>query len=112
VEYAFPAVLQSERTFGTRHHSALMFAVALRAEAEGYATGAAEQRRFVAEVAEDIVRRQPKAVFVDDQPSCVGCPPGFRLSTPFLADVELGRALAAYADRGLDRGFRVFTRTP
>jgi len=109
VGYGHPAVLQTERRFGSRHLSALLYGLARRSEANGYAEGGIEQRRFIGEVAEDIEHVQPAAVFLDDQEPCAACPAPYRLSTAFLADARLRAALSAYLPRGTDSGFVVFT---
>lgn len=111
--YVFPATLQMDRMLVGRQSVGLLV-LARYADAisghDGVQTG-----RALRELADDIRKLEPAAVFLDRRETCYPCPPGYRVAEFLEADPRIHRALESYKleshkNAGEAQEFDVFVR--
>jgi hypothetical protein len=106
--HVFPAILQMDRILVGRQ-SAFMLRMAWHADATS-GSGSVQTGRVLQELADDIRKLQPAAVFLDRREMFFPAPPGFRVAEFLEADPGIQRALASYQYAGDTREFDVFLR--
>jgi hypothetical protein len=107
--HVFPPILQMDRILVGRQ-SAFMLRLALHADATA-GSGSVQTGRVLQEIADDIRKIQPAAVFLDRREMPFSTSPGFHHVAEFLqADPGIRRALESYQYAGESHEFDVFLK--
>jgi len=106
--HVFPAILQMDRILVGRQ-SAFMLVMAWHADAAS-GSGSVQTGRVLRELADDIRKMQPAAVFVDRREISSPTRPGFHVAEFLKADPGLQRALESYQYAGEAQDFDVFLK--
>lgn len=116
---AYPLLVQTGRRPGSRYLCSfpIAFFYARTKPAKGGAAiyrrgdnAPAEEQQFLAELADDVARRQPRLIVVQDSPGWLGLPARFN-TFEYLAQVGwVEKALAPYRELRGPEGWKVFAR--
>jgi hypothetical protein len=116
---AYPLLIRLNRKPGSRylwHYPIGMFYGGVTVDSTGdfpYHTEMnvpPEERRYLAEISEDVRNFKPVLVIIDDRAPPQGCPPGFRLIDYFAANGFLGNQLQDYRQLDAGPGLHAFQR--
>jgi hypothetical protein len=115
----YPMLAQMDRRSGTRFMPLAPLALLLhRARPSpgsplGFVLDAdarEEERRFLAELREDIERKKPKLIFIDARNQCDQCPPGVGVERYLRVRRFIPEALADYRELPREGAFAVYVR--